>query len=416
MVTLKLAKGEGVKLYGPMSVVVKTGLLDVYGRRVRPGEKFVIHRTRNYVAEALEECELDITMVDNSQIQPLEQEDPYWGKKEIIKDIAERGFRKIAVVGCVDCGKTAMVTHLFNAIVEKGKRVAVLDGDVGQADIGPPGFITLGFNEEQVFWISELKPVAMKFIGDIKPQHLTHVITRELERLVSYALANGFDTVIVDTDGWVGDEYAIIYKQRLVETLKPDALIVVGDGLDKYFKKYTKLGLKLYAVKTPLYRKVRTREERRLLRSLKYREYLEGAPILKLKLDNIIVSGLPLLQGLDIDLSMITGHIEGKLIYATQLPGTLYVYGVVKAYNTEELKKLGFDRVKAYPPGFEKGLYCAVEDSSGLDYPCIIEKVDFESGEIVVRTKYANKVEVVKVSRIKLNSEFAEEYLEVEKP
>lgn len=413
MVTLKLTKGEGVKLYGPMSVVVKTGFLEVHGRKVVPGERFVIHKTRNYVAEALEECELDITMVDNSQIQPLEQEDPYWRKREIVKNIVERGFKKIVVIGCVDCGKTAMVTLLYNALVENGHRVAVLDGDVGQADIGPPGFITLGTREGQVFWMNELKPVVMKFVGDIKPQYFTHVITRELEYLVSYAFNNGFSRVVVDTDGWIGDEHAILYKQRLVETLKPDVLVVIGDELEKYFRKYTKLGSELYAIKPPVYRKVRTREERRLLRSLKYRDYLEGAPPIKLKLDDIVVSGLALLQGVEVDLSNVSSFVEGKPIYASQLPGTLYVYGVVKGYNAEELKKLGFDRVRVYPPGFERGLYCAVEGPSGFDFPCVIEKVDFETREVVIRTRYANKVEVLKISRIKLTEEFTEEYTEV---
>ncbi|MEM4224710.1 MAG: GTPase, partial [Desulfurococcaceae archaeon] len=115
MVILKLTQGECIKLYGPMSVTVKSGCLNVYYKKACAGDRFVVHKARNYVVEALDECELDVSMINNSQIQPIELEDPYWEKKKIISDIVKGDHRKIMVIGCIDCGKTALVTMLYNA-------------------------------------------------------------------------------------------------------------------------------------------------------------------------------------------------------------------------------------------------------------------------------------------------------------
>src|SRR5918999_822328 len=48
------------------------------------------------------------------------------------------------VIGEGDTGKTTLVTALANALVERGFRVAVLDADLGQSEIGPPTTIGLG--------------------------------------------------------------------------------------------------------------------------------------------------------------------------------------------------------------------------------------------------------------------------------
>ncbi|MGC8982300.1 MAG: Clp1/GlmU family protein [Desulfurococcaceae archaeon] len=413
MVTLKLAEGEGVKLYGPMSITVLSGKLGLYGKVVSSGERFVVHKARNYVVEALSTCELEVTMIDESQIQPLEPEDPYWEKKKVVEEIADRGYQKIVVLGCVDCGKTALVTMIYNVLKGRGHKVAVIDGDVGQADIGPPGFITAGTSEGAVCWISELKPIAMRFIGDIKPQHFMHTIAKELSRLAEKALVLGYSKVVIDTDGWVGDESAIAYKHRIVEELKPDAIVAIGEDLQKLFSKYSKLGVAVYTVKPPVHRKTRSREERRMLRSFKYREYLENAPLVRVRLDEVIVYGLPILQGIPVEGSSIANLIEGKVLYASRMPGALYVYGFVKSFNAEELKKLGFEKIKTYQAGFEKSLYCAVGAYGESEYPCIIEKLDFEKGEVVLRTKYTGKIDVIKVSKIRLTQDYLEEYIEV---
>lgn len=410
---LKLSRNEAVKLYGPMSVYVKNGCVDVHGKKTCAGEKFIIHRTRNYVVLALEDSELDVTMVNESQIQTLEETDPYREKREVILDILRKKCRKIVVVGCVDCGKTSFVTMAYNMLLSNGHKPVVVDGDVGQADIGPPGFIALGASDSPVYWINELKPLVLRFIGDIKPHGYSYHIIYEIRDLVEKALSKEYDSVVVDTDGWVREEAGINYKFALIEELKPDVIVVLGEELRDVFKQFSKLGIYVYELNAPVYRKTRSREERRMLRSLKYREFLENAPVQKLKIKDILIQGCSLLQGVEVDASSIESMFDGKIIYASRLPGQLNVYGLIKSYQSEELKKRGFEKVRIYSMGFERGLYCAVGIIGEGDHPCLVEKFDFESREIVIRAKYNGKIEVLKLSRVKLTQDFTEEYLEV---
>ncbi|MEM1831842.1 MAG: Clp1/GlmU family protein [Desulfurococcaceae archaeon] len=410
---LKLSRNEGVKLFGPMSVTVERGCVDVHGKITCAGERFIIHRTRNYVVIAVEDSELDVSMIDESQIQALEDTDPYREKRVVINDILKNNYRKVVVVGCVDCGKTSFVTMTYNVLLSSGRRPVVIDGDVGQADIGPPGFVSMGFSEAPVYWINELKPAMMRFIGDIKPHGYSSLIIHEIKKLAEASSAKGFDSIIVDTDGWVKDEPGINHKFSLIEELKPDAIVVLGEDLKDIFKHFSKLGIRIYELNVPKHRKTRSREERRMLRSYKYREFLENAGLVRLKMDGVLIQGCGLFHGVEIDASSIGKLIEGKVIYATKLPGQLNIYGSIKTYHGDELKNMGFEKVKIYPTGFEKGLYCAVGLLGGTEYPCLIEKFDFESREVALRTKYNSKIEVLKLSKIKLTQDFTEEYIEV---
>lgn len=414
MPILRLSRGEALKLYGPMSVTVTSGLIDVHGRLVQSGERFVIHKSRNYVIVAENDSELDISMIDESQIQVLEQDDPYNTKRALIEEIVRNPHIKlIVIIGCTDCGKTSLTTMLYNASIRSNRRPAVLDSDVGQADIGPPGFVTLGASSNTVYWISELKPIMMRFIGDIKPQTYSSLIIEEVCKLYDKAKERGFDVVVVDTDGWVKDERGIIHKLELIEALRPDVIVVLGEDLKGVFNSAKKLGTIVYEIPAPKSRKIRSREERKALRSLKYREYLENAKVVRLKLDNIYVSRLPLLQGVEIDPHTLGGLIEGEVQYTSRLPGAIYIYGDVKKQVQDEQKRYGVDLIKIYPVGFERSIYCSVGSFGDTDYPCLIEKIDFNSREVIVRTKYTGDINTLKFSKIKLTEAFIEEYIEV---
>lgn len=414
MHVLKLGRNEAIKLYGPMSVRVLSGAIDVHGKPVYAGDGFVVHRTRNYVAIALEDSELDITMIDESQIQSLDKEDPYLNKRSIVDEICHNSkFKKIIVIGCTDCGKTSLVTLLYNKLLLSNRKPVVIDSDVGQADIGPPGFISMGFSKETVYWINELKPQEMRFIGDIRPQGHTHIIISEVKRLVERAERAGFESVVIDTDGWVRDESGVLYKVALVECIKPDVLIILGDELKGVFNQLRKLGVTIYELGTPHYRKIRSREERRLLRSMKYREFLENSSIIRLKMDDTYIHGIGLFHGIEVSPESLSSIIEGRILYASKLPGVLNIYGFIKTQSSSEQKKIERDRVRVYLVGFEKGIYCSVGTIDGSEYPCIIEKFNFDSREIILKTKYSGNINIIKLSRIRLTEDFTEEYIEV---
>ncbi|MCY0868626.1 MAG: Clp1/GlmU family protein [Desulfurococcus sp.] len=409
---LSLARGEFVKVYGPMHITITKGSVSILWRTFREGESLVVHKSRNYIIEALEDSELDVNMSNESTIQPLDEQDPYRMRVNLALDVVSRGFKRIVVIGGTDSGKSSFSTLLVNIAMSTGLKPGLVDGDLGQSNIGPPGFISLGVPEKPVLWSSEIPVYAMKFIGDIRPQGYTHVIPREIKWLLNLAESAGCNITVVDTDGWVKDPGAVYYKQHLVEVVEPDVIVVFGEGLSQYFKRYKLIGVEVYELPEPSARKIRSREERRLLRSMKYRDFLANAPLRRIPMDSILINGHPLFHGYPVDASMLEGLVEGKVVYASRIHGELNIYGSIKAVSREELaKKLGVSEVRVHNLGFEKGVYCSVGSLRGGDYPCLLEKLDFESKQVLVRTGFQGKIDILKLSPIRLREDYSEEYI-----
>ncbi len=56
----------------------------------------------------------------------------------------------ILILGKIDSGKSSFCTYLVNKLVSGKCRVAVLDGDLGQSDIGPSGTVGYGLTSKPV--------------------------------------------------------------------------------------------------------------------------------------------------------------------------------------------------------------------------------------------------------------------------
>jgi len=409
---IKMSRGEALSFYGPAVIAVAKGLIDVFYRKFTCGEKLVVHRLRNYIVYAIEESELDVNLGPGAQIQQVDPEEPYFERRVIAEDITGKGYEKVVLIGGVDAGKSTLAILLSNLALEKNMKPAVIDGDVGQADIGPPGFVTLSYPDQQVVWMRELKPKMMRFIGDIKPQHHVDQIIHAILELVETALSDQRKPVIIDTDGWIGDEYAVDYKYRLVSALKPDAVVVVGEEIAGAFKRFESLGVKVYVTRTPVNRRTRSREERRMLRRDKYCEFLEKAGEKKLDLASIVVVGHPLFYSVEVAKPQNTGlQDSGEILYTGKLGDTLVVLAkhVLRNESLEYLKKLyGVDKVKLYVAGFEKKLYAAVSDGF-RDYPALVERVDLREKTIVLKTSFDGEVKIVKLSCIRLAEDYSEQ-------
>ena len=414
MPIVKMKKDEILSFYGPAAITVVDGVVEVFNKRFSKGSRIIVHKLRNYIVHALEDTELDVNMGQGAQIQQVDENEPYFERRAIVEEVISSGYEKIVIIGGIDVGKSTISILLSNTALEKGLKPAVIDGDVGQADIGPPCFISMSYPEEQVTWMRELKPVAMKFIGDIKPQYHVEGIIHKLVELVEKALSDGRKPVVIDTDGWVGDDYALTYKYKLVNEIRPDALIVVDGELGHLFRKFEKIGVKVYVTKAPANRRVRSREERRMLRRDKYREYLENASERKIGLEDVVVIGHPLFHGIELPKPVDnSSQVVNDILYVSKSHDTLHV--VTQHYLRNEqldvIKKLyGMSKVKVYVSGFEKNLYAAVSDGV-LDYPALITKIDFNEKKIVLKTVFNGDIKIIKLSNIRLADDYSEQMI-----
>ena len=140
------------------------------------------------------------------------------------------GARVTVVIGASDAGKTTLVAMLASELASRGARVAVVDGDVGQSEIGPPTTVGLGRITGPVTCLSEAALVALQFVGVSSPARDIRGVVDATRRMTERARAEGFERVLVDTSGLVTGWPGRLLKQQKIDAVDPDLLLVLERG------------------------------------------------------------------------------------------------------------------------------------------------------------------------------------------
>jgi polynucleotide 5'-hydroxyl-kinase GRC3/NOL9 len=135
--------------------------------------------------------------------------------------------RVTVLVGAGDTGKTTLAAQLASALAARGARVAVVDADVGQSEIGPPTTVGLGAVTRPLTRLRDADLIALEFIGDTSPVRRIGPTADATGRLVRRALADGFAHVIVDTGGLVEGALGVALKRAKVRAVDPDLVMLV---------------------------------------------------------------------------------------------------------------------------------------------------------------------------------------------
>ncbi len=151
---------------------------------------------------------------------------------EALVERAAREKRTAVVIGGLDAGKTTLARAMLRRALEAGRPAALLDADVGQKSVGPPGTVGLKHVRDP----TDLEPErlaaadALAFVGSTSPQgHLLALVTG-VARLLARARADGADFVAVDTSGLVSGVYGQLLKYHKVEMLQPDLVVGLERG------------------------------------------------------------------------------------------------------------------------------------------------------------------------------------------
>ena len=136
-------KGKTLLLDGPASVIMISGKAEVFGFKVKESKKIVIREGKRLPFAVEETACLNISLGANAGAEEKEGNTIPNSWIEAYRIIRE--FQKkptvIMVVGGVDSGKTSFCTYLTNKMVNDKCKVAVIDEDLGQSDIGPPSTV-----------------------------------------------------------------------------------------------------------------------------------------------------------------------------------------------------------------------------------------------------------------------------------
>ena len=189
------------------------------------------------------------------------------------------------ILGDVDSGKSTLSTFLANTCLNHRVQTSVIDGDVGQADIGPPTTTSSSIVNKLIINLQELRPERSVFVGDTSPSSAPDKLVQSIAHLKNN-ISTGSEIAILNTDGWVREDQAVEHKLQLLDSLRPDLVIALSldHELDQILEMQRRPTLRLEASS---FARTRTRDERKKAREEGYRRFLKNPIHLDLRLDTI---------------------------------------------------------------------------------------------------------------------------------
>ncbi len=293
-----IEKGKTFLLDGPASVIMISGKAEVFGFKVKESKKIVIREGKRLPFAVQETACLNISLGANAGTEEKEGNtipNSWIEAYRIIREFQKKPI-VIMVVGGVDSGKTSFCTYLANKMVNDKCKVAVIDEDLGQSDIGPPSTVAYAHVASQVTDLFSLQPENAVFIGTTSAGAATKKTVEGTASLKGEIESKAkADFILINTDGWAGTEGAAQFKSELAKSVEPDVIFCLeakdeqpsvcasfGDAL---------AGFRQERAESPASVKERSREKRRDLRELGFVKYLENARVKVFPLNHVVVEG-----------------------------------------------------------------------------------------------------------------------------
>ncbi|NIR87358.1 hypothetical protein GWO13_07235, partial [Candidatus Bathyarchaeota archaeon] len=138
-------KGKTLLVDGPASVTLLSGKTEILGATFREGERVVIRDGKRLSFEVSSKAIFDLRLGENASFKEVDGTTIPISWENAFKEVMSQN-RPVTVMlmGGVDSGKTSFCVYLANRTLGDGWKPAVIDGDLGQSDIGPPS--TIGFS------------------------------------------------------------------------------------------------------------------------------------------------------------------------------------------------------------------------------------------------------------------------------
>ena len=405
--------GKTLLVDGPASVALLTGDVEILGAKFKTGLKMVIRESKRVPFYVHAKAEFDVLAGEKGAANEVEGNTiPQSWTTAVSTALANESKPVIVmIVGAVDVGKTSFCAYLANMALREKRRVAIVDADLGQSDLGPPSSIGSCRITKPVRDLFEIGAEDICFIGATSPSGASSEVIDGIAEMTEKTLERGVDLLIVNTDGWVEGEDAVRYKLALAKRIKPSMLIGIQEQNELTFLLGALTEIQNIAVESsPAVRK-RDREERKLLRELGYKRYLKGAAVQSFPLSWVRVSGVPFGSGVPPSrnrLEKIVEQIGTTPLYCEETPSSIFIALSKEQWADEEIAKTLEStlnkKVKIVWEGDEEGLLLALQDKDdnflGIG---VIEELDYERLVLKVCSSVRKGITSIQVGRVKLD-------------
>ena len=174
---------------------------------------------------------------------------------------------RIMLLGGKDTGKTEMAKELINIGIGKNMSVGVLDIDIGQSHIGPPGSIGFGIANGRIRKLENTKELLTYPIFSLSPSGCENKILEGLKWISKRIPCP--DLIVIDTSGYIKE---IGFIRNMIQTIKPDAIVLLERENELQDLRKEK-GIRIYPI--PIYADTRRKSKvcRKEFREKRFSKY-----------------------------------------------------------------------------------------------------------------------------------------------
>ena len=135
------------------------------------------------------------------------------------------------LIGGTDRGKTTFTTIAARALAREFERVAIIDADIGQSEIGPPGTVGVAWAAAEAAKLHDLKPAAVFFVGAFAPVTVALEQVVAVAQAVQWARTRGARRILIDTTGFISGPAARRLKAAKAQAAQPKLVLgIARDG------------------------------------------------------------------------------------------------------------------------------------------------------------------------------------------
>jgi len=409
----KVEAGKTLLVDGPASVTLLSGEAGILGAPFKLGLKMVIRESKRVPFSVDSGAEFELLLGEKGAVNEIVGSSiPNSWDTAVGTILADMRTPVIVMIaGAIDVGKTSFCAYLANSALKEKRRVAIIDADLGQSDVGPPSTISLCRVAKPVRDPFEIGADQVCFIGATSPSSAVNEVVDAIAKMTKKALKLGIDLLIVNTDGWVEGEDAVRYKLALSKSVKPRMVIGIQEQSELTFLLGALTETQNIAIEPSSAVRKRDREERRLLRELGYKKYLKGATVQSFSLNWISISGAPFGSGAPPSanhMSKIMEHIGTRPLYCEETPSSIFIALSKEQWADEEVARTLEDtlnkKVKIVWEGDEEGLLVALHDKDEIFLGIgIIEQLDYNRRVLKVYTNVKKGIVSIRVGQVKLD-------------
>lgn len=405
---IKIAENEIRILKGPVLFKILQGEIEAVGTIINnhSHEQF-IPLGKNIPIECLKDAIIEIIKGNKNNIEILKSKTIPREWHKLIQKINNNSLKKIIVLGEMDTGKSFFITYMANKLIQLNKKVGVIDSDLGQSDIGPPGTIGFTILNQPIMFLNNANITGMEFIGSHSPG--LHMVTTivQFNKIINKC-SKLCDIMLINTSGWVTGDGGRLLSRAKIDILNPDIIVLMQRKKDcEHLVKNIFPPEKVIRLTASKKASETSKGEREKLRNLSSKNYFKNAKIISLKLNNIETDKCFFKSGEQInDLEKI---IRQKILFAekySSYEGTLIITEKkLKASEIKTIRNNGYINIKNLTPAFSDEALVGLRNKQHelLDIG-IIKKINFLNNQIKIITPYngnKNKIKIIQFGALK---------------